>query len=151
MILHIYATTIIRKLVSAPGTCSVSYTHLDVYKRQIVESLQTHLNIDETELAVLYQANTPEQILTILEKHELRIGNCAEKQISGDESAFILSPRHLTNIVAYDQEASSYDEHFAGKPVSHVQLDEFISLVHPPAKVLDLGTGFGQDLSLIHI
>lgn len=111
----------------------------------IVETMQNQLNIDETELAVLYQANTPEQILSIIQKHELKIGDCAKRSISGDESAFILSPRHLTNIVAYDQEAGSYDEHFAGKPVSHVQLDEFISLVHPPAKVLDLGTGFGQD------
>ena len=111
----------------------------------IIETLQSQMNIDETELAVLYQANTPEQIITLLQKHELKIGNCAEKQVSGDESAFILSPRHLTNIVAYDQEASTYDEQYAGKPVSHTQLDEFISMVHPPAKVLDLGTGFGQD------
>lgn len=111
----------------------------------IIETIQSQMNIDETELAVLYQATTPEQIITILEKHELRIGDCAEKQVSGDESAFILSPRHLTNIVAYDQEAANYDEQHAGKPISYRQLDEFMSLVHPPAKVLDLGTGFGHD------
>jgi len=111
----------------------------------IIETIQNQMNIDEKELAVLYQATTPEQLLSILEKHELKIGDCAEKEISGDESAFILSPRHLTNIVAFDQEAVTYDEQHAGKPVSHEQLDEFMSLVHPPAKVLDLGIGFGQD------
>lgn len=111
----------------------------------IIETIQNQMNIDETELGVLYRANTPEQIISILEKHELKIGNCADKEISGDESAFILSPRHLTNIVAYDQEATNYDEEHAGKPPSYQQLDEFMSLVHPPAKVLDLGTGFGYD------
>jgi SAM-dependent methyltransferase len=75
----------------------------------------------------------------------LRIGDCSEKQVQGDESAFILSPRHLTNIVAYDQEATTYDEQHAGKPISHKQLDEFMNLVFPPANVLDLGTGFGHD------
>lgn len=111
----------------------------------IVETIQNQMNIDETELGVLYQANTPEQIISILEKHELKIGDCADKEVSGDESAFILSPRHLTNIVAYDQEATNYDEQHAGKPQSYQQMDEFMSLVHPPAKVLDLGTGFGYD------
>ncbi len=111
----------------------------------IIETIQNQMNIDETELGVLYQANTPEQIISILEKHELKIGHCADKEVSGDESAFILSPRHLTNIVAYDQEATNYDEQYAGKPPSYQQLDEFMSLVHPPAKVLDLGTGFGYD------
>ncbi len=111
----------------------------------VIEAIQSQMNIDETELAVLYQATTPEQIISILEKHELRIGDCAEKEVHGDESAFILSPRHLTNIVAYDQEADSYDAQHAGKPISHGQLDEFMALVHPPAKVLDLGTGFGHD------
>jgi len=111
----------------------------------IIETIQSQMNIDETELAVLYQATTPDQIISILEKHELRIGDCADKEVSGDESAFILSPRHLTNIVAYDQEATNYDEQHAGKPTSYKQLDEFMSLVHPPAKVLDLGTGFGHD------
>lgn len=111
----------------------------------IIETIQNQMNIDETELAVLYRANTSSEIISILERHELLVKECANKEVIGDESAFILSPRHLTNIVAYDQEASSYDEQQAVKPVSHEQLDEFKSLVHPPAKVLELGSGFGQD------
>lgn len=111
----------------------------------IIETLQKQMNIDETELGVLYQATEVQQIIDILAKHELRLGDCRGRKDLGEESAFILSPRHEANSVAYDSEARTYDEQHAGKPSSYEQLDEFISLVHPPAKVLDLGTGFGFD------
>ncbi len=111
----------------------------------IIETLQKQMNIDETELGVLYQATEAEQILDILARHELRLGDCRGRKDLGEEGAFILSPRHAATSDAYDAEATKYDVQHAGKPVSYEQLDEFISLVHPPAKVLDLGTGFGFD------
>lgn len=111
----------------------------------IIETLQEKMLIDDKELGVLYQATTKEEILDILEQHELKIGNCYESKPNGEESAFILSPRHQINTGAYDHEAETYNSEQIGKLVSQEQLDEFISLVHAPAKVLDLGTGFGQD------
>lgn len=111
----------------------------------IIESFQENMIIDDKEMGVLYQATEKEEIYSILEQHELKIGNCYETKPNNEESAFILSPRHQINTGAYDHDAETFHPDQVGKIVAQEQLDEFVSLVHPPAKVLDLGTGFGQD------
>lgn len=49
----------------------------------------------------------------------------------------------------YDQLASAYHVQHAGKLVAQDQLEEFVKLVNPPAKVLDVGTGPGYDAAFL--
>lgn len=111
----------------------------------MIESIQENMLIDDKEMGVLYHATKKEQVLEILQQHELKIGNCGGKKVDGEESAFILSPRHEMNQKSFDEDAKTYDHEEVGKLVSYDQLQEFRSLVNPPAKVLDLGMGFGYD------
>lgn len=112
----------------------------------IITSIQNNMNIDEVELGVLYKANTPDELLKTIQEHEEKIGHCSKKTFTGDESAFVLGVRSSEiTAAAYDQISSDYHSKHAGNLVAQVQLDEFISLVNPPAQVLDIGTGPGLD------
>ena len=115
----------------------------------LIEAFQKSMNIDETELGVLYQATTPEGILRIIEAHEQKIQNCKDKIYEGDELAFILRPRAQLIAKEYNRVSNNYHSEHAGKLVAQDQLDEFISLINPPAQVLDIGCGPGFDLKYL--
>lgn len=112
---------------------------------ELIKAFQKTLNIDDIEVSVLYQATTPEQILDIIKLHEAKIQHCREKKYSGDEQGFVLGKVSEMVSTAYDQHAPEYHSLHAGELVAKDQLDEFISLVHPPAAVLDVGMGPGHD------
>ncbi|MDQ6984773.1 MAG: methyltransferase domain-containing protein [Candidatus Dojkabacteria bacterium] len=111
----------------------------------LIEAFQKALYIDETELGVLYKATTPEEVLAHLTDHEQKIQHCKLENITGDETAFILSPRMKRTTETYEAHTSSYHKTYAGKLVAQEQLDEFITMVNPPARVLDIGCGPGFD------
>lgn len=111
----------------------------------MIKSIQESMYIDEKELSVLYRADTPQEILSILEEHEQKIKPCQDKKFEGDETAFLISPKHEVTQMAYDQKSKEYSSEHPGNMAAQDQLDEFLSLVNPPAKVLDLGTGIGHD------
>ncbi|MFQ5493182.1 MAG: methyltransferase domain-containing protein [Candidatus Dojkabacteria bacterium] len=116
---------------------------------KLIEAFQETMNIDEIELGVLYQAVEPTEILSILKKHEIKLENCKVTDASEDESAFVLSPTTEMVRKSFNMQAHEYHSTHAGKLVSQTQLDEFMALVHPPAKVLDVGTGPGHDASYL--
>ncbi len=111
----------------------------------LIESFKSQMYIDEKELGVLYYANTPEELLTILVDHEMRLDRTKLRQIDGDEAAFLLKPHIQELIQSYEKHAHHYQSENAKKLVSKPQLDEFISFVNPPAQVLDVGCGPGFD------
>lgn len=114
----------------------------------LITALQKGMILDEIELGVLYQANSPEQLLQIIQEHEQKIAHLATRKIAGDEAGFLLQPRSKT-VESYNQNASSYHAEHAGQLASQKQIDEFMSLVNPPAKILDIGTGPGYDAKVL--
>lgn len=116
---------------------------------ELIEAFQKTMYIDETELGVLYQANSPQEILRILEQHEKLMLQCVIKNYDHEEAAFIFGGRAREISKTYDAIAPNYHSEHAGKLVAQTQLDEFISLVNPPAQVLDIGTGPGYDLKYL--
>jgi hypothetical protein len=116
---------------------------------KLVESVQKYMNIDDLELGVLYNAYKPEDILPILALHEKKIEHCKRRKFSGDEGAFVLGTETSMVQKAYDFNAAEWHAMHAGNPVAQEQLDEFMSLVNPPAKVLDVGAGPGTDASYL--
>jgi SAM-dependent methyltransferase len=104
------------------------------------------MNIDEIELGVLYKAVTPQEVLKQLQEHESRIKFARSINFVSDEEGFILGHKEASKTITnYNQNASSYHSEHAGKLVAQDQLDEFISMVNPPAQVLDIGSGPGYD------
>ena len=115
----------------------------------LVDAFQKTMNIDETELAVLYQATNPEQLFDIIQKHEILVKDCRTKHYEGDELAFVISDRAKMVSETYNKVATSYHSEHAGKLMSQDQLDDFIKLVNPPAQVLDIGCGPGFDMKYL--
>lgn len=113
--------------------------------QELIEAFQKTMYIDEKELAVLYYATTPEELLETIQDHERRLDKSKLKNVVGDEAAFLLKPLVKKTIDTYNQVAQAYHSKHAGKLVAQAQLDEFMSLVNPPAQVLDVGTGPGFD------
>src|SRR3989344_4064304 len=110
----------------------------------LISSLQEYLYLDEIELGALYRATTPEQVIDLLKKHEVKIRH-AVKRTTSTERAFLIGNISQITAKTYDQMASTYHSEHAGKLVAQAQLDEFISLVNPPARILDIGSGPGYD------
>lgn len=113
----------------------------------LVESIQKTMYIDEIEMAVLHKANSPEEVLQLIQGFEVKFASCVPKGRGTDESPFILSAGHSQLIAnTYNQNATNYHDSHVGKLVSQAQLDEFMKMVNAPAKVLDIGCGPGYDL-----
>jgi len=112
----------------------------------LIEAFQKTMYLDEIELSVLYQAQTPQQILDLIISHENKIAHIAKtKKVYGDEAGFVLSPEKAATTKAYDDTAQDYHAKHAGKLLAQDQLDDFMTLVNPPAMVLDIGCGPGHD------
>lgn len=112
---------------------------------ELIIAFQKTMYIDEIELGVLYNARSPEEILSLLELHEIKLRDVQLKTAVGDEAGFVISPTVQKTSETYNQFAQSYHADRAGNLVAQEQLDEFISMVNPPAKVLDVGMGPGHD------
>lgn len=112
---------------------------------ELIESFQKTMYIDEVELAVLKRATTPEQVLALISSFEEMYQKLNLKTRVGDESGFVINPKVQVTLNTYNQVASEYHSASVGKYVAQEQLDEFLSLVNPPAQVLDLGCGPGTD------
>lgn len=116
---------------------------------ELIEAFTKTMYIDPKELAVLYYANTPEEVLNIIEKHEMMLDLSKIKAVNGDEKAFLLQPKAKKTIESYESLASSYSSDTAAKLVAKDQLEDFASLVNPPAHVLDIGCGPGYDTQFL--
>lgn len=112
---------------------------------ELIQTIQKTMLIDQVELGVLYHASTGEKVIEILAEHEKKIAHCKNKNFSVEERPFMLGSSERTTMDTYNANANSYHSLHAGKLVSQTQLDEFCSLVNPPAQVLDIGTGPGFD------
>lgn len=113
---------------------------------QLIEAFQKSMYIDEVELGVLYQAQTPQEILDTIQQHEIKISKAKNtKLIQGDEAGFVLSQNKSMTTRAYEADASDYHAHHAGKLLAQEQLDDFKTLVNAPARILDIGCGPGYD------
>lgn len=117
---------------------------------ELIAAFQKTMIIDEVELSVLHRAKNPEELLKIIESFEVLFAHCTiVGDSTSDEMAFLINGRRDKTSETYDKLAPEYHSSRVGTLVSQVQLDEFISLVHPPARVLDIGTGPGHDLSYL--
>lgn len=115
----------------------------------LIEAFQKTMYIDETELVVLYQANTPKEVLDIINKHEMLVQSCKSKNFVGDELAFVITDRSKNIAKEYNRVSSDYHKEHAGKLIAQEQLDDFISMLNPPAQVLDIGCGPGYDMKYL--
>lgn len=117
---------------------------------ELIESVQKTMYIDEVEMSVLHKASSPEEVLNLVKSFEQKFAHCKRRTGDSDESPFIISAKHLdVTKNTYNQIASSYHDTHVGKLVSQKQLDEFMSLIHAPAKILDIGCGPGYDLKYL--
>lgn len=114
----------------------------------LLEAFQKAMYLDELELAVLHRVDTPEDLLELIKSFEVKFAHCSLDNVSSDEGAFMLQKRIDVTRSTYENAAHSYKTHvkdLTAKP----QLDDFIKLVNPPARVLDIGTGTGMDLAYL--
>jgi predicted Rossmann-fold nucleotide-binding protein len=110
---------------------------------KLIDAFTEQLNIDEQELSVLYYAKTPEDILKLVDSFEAEMQSRNKRLYEGDESAFVVSSGVSITKLSYDTHAKEYHRERVGDLIAQDLLDEFISLVHPPARVLDIGCGAG--------
>lgn len=115
----------------------------------LILSFQKAMYIDEVEMAVLKRATTPEQVLALVQSFEEMYQKLDLKPRVGDESGFVINPKVKVTLETYKKVAAEYHSANVGKNVAQDQLDEFISLVNPPAQVLDLGCGPGSDTKVL--
>ncbi len=116
---------------------------------KLIDAFTEQLNIDEQELSVLYYAKTPEDILKLVDSFEAEMQSRNKRLYEGDESAFVVSSGVSITKLSYDTHAKEYHRERVGDLIAQDLLDEFISLVHPPARVLDIGCGAGFDLGYL--
>ncbi|MCA9380725.1 methyltransferase domain-containing protein [Candidatus Dojkabacteria bacterium] len=116
---------------------------------ELIDAFKSQMNIDEKELGVLYYATEPEDILKIVRRHELKLDKTLLRNVTSDESAFLLKPSAKILAEQYDKHAHAYHSDNARKLVSKPQLDEFMEMVNAPAHVLDVGCGPGFDASYL--
>jgi predicted TPR repeat methyltransferase len=107
------------------------------------------MNIDEQELSVLYYAKSSQDILNLVNSFEAEMQTRNKRLYEGDEAAFVVSNGVNMTKISYDAHAKEYHRERVGELIAHDLLDEFISLVHPPARVLDVGCGAGFDLGYL--
>ena len=117
--------------------------------KPMIEAIKTAMYIDEKELGVLYFAESAQEILDILLTHEAKLDLTMLRDTNGDESGFLLRPSLKKLAELYNRHAGEYHSDLASKLVAKEQLEEFVSLVNPPAQVLDVGCGPGYDTGFL--
>lgn len=117
--------------------------------KEIIDIVQKNMLIDDNELGVLTYANTPEEILELVQGFELEVEARTHKTYAGDETAFVLAPRFDAEYQDYILKAKKQHTYRVSNAVTKRQLEEFKSLVAAPARVLEIGCGAGYDLSFL--
>lgn len=115
---------------------------------KIVDAFYENMLIDDEEMAVLYYANDEQRVLELLQQFETEIESREEEDLRGEEAAFVIDPRSHATRHAYTKHAQLYRKERAGRLVSQVQLDEFMTYV-PSGSVLDIGSGPGFDIAYL--
>jgi len=117
----------------------------------LIEAFQKAMNIDEIELAVLHRAKTPQELHQLVKSFEVMFAHCKIDGKRGDtnESAFLVNNRFDKTLDTYEKVAAEYHASRVGKLVSQEQLDDFMSLINAPARVIDIGCGPGQDMAYL--
>src|SRR5260221_289510 len=121
-----------------------NFVYIHVFLEDLIEAFQKDMYIDEVELNVLKKAQTPEQVLSIIQSYEQMYDKLDLKPREGDESGFIINPKVKITMESYNRVASEYHANTIGKNVAQKQLDEFISMGNPPVHNLDIGCGPGS-------
>ncbi|MCA9379271.1 methyltransferase domain-containing protein [Candidatus Dojkabacteria bacterium] len=114
---------------------------------ELIECFQKAMILDDNELGVLHYAKTPEEVLKLVEAFEIEVQAREKHVYSGEEQAFVLSPQVAPEEV--NRLVELYKESRATNIVAKNQLEEFIGLVQPPAKVLEIGCGTGHDAQFL--
>lgn len=114
---------------------------------KLIEACQEAMILDDNELAVLHYAKTSEEVLQLILGFEVEVQTRVKEVYTGDEKAFVLSP-----VVDDEEKQRLIDLQQSKRPTNLVakkQLEEFINLVQPPARVLEIGCGTGHDTSFL--
>lgn len=116
---------------------------------KLITTFQETMLIDDNELGVLHYANTPEDVLKLVQEFELEVQARARKTYEGDETAYVLAPRFDEKLAEYQQKQQGRHLERVPNLVSKAQLDQFAKYVQSPARVLDVGCGAGYDLAYL--
>lgn len=113
----------------------------------LIDAFQSAMSLDDNELGVLHYAKSPEEVIKLIEAFEIEV-QARDRQIyDGEEKAFVLSPEVPTDEAARLVEL--YKQSRATDIIAKNQLEEFIGMVQPPAKVLQIGCGTGHDAQFL--
>ncbi len=117
--------------------------------KDIVEGLQKGMLLDDNELGVLHYAETPEDVLKLVELFEIEVQARAQKTYEGDETPFVLAPKLEDRLQKHLVSEKGLNLERVVNTTTQRQLEEFRDLVQSPARVLDIGAGAGYDLSFL--
>ncbi|MBL8015074.1 MAG: methyltransferase domain-containing protein [Candidatus Doudnabacteria bacterium] len=109
----------------------------------LIDAFQKAMILDDNELGVLHYATTPEEVLELVEAFELEVQTRVKEVYNGDEKAFVLSP--AVDAAQKRKILELQKKQRVTNVVAKAQLEDFINLVQPPAKVLQIGCGTGHD------
>ncbi len=116
---------------------------LGAFWKELVATFQNTMILDDNELSVLHYAETKEDVLNLLKSFELEVQARERTVFSGDEQAFVLSPHideaEIRRILDVQKRSR------VTNVIAKAQLEDFINMVQPPARVLQIGCGTGHD------
>lgn len=117
--------------------------------KEIIDTIQKNLLIDDNELQVLNYATTKEEVLELIQAFEIEVAARAIRNYEGDEVAFILAPRYTPESLEKMKELRAKQNNYVRNSLTAKQIEEFVTLVQPPARVLEVGSGLGIDTSFL--
>lgn len=117
--------------------------------KDIIDSIQRNLLIDDNELQVLNYATTKEEVLELIEMFEVEVAARAKRTYSGDEVGFILAPRYDQQTAEKMRHVRAQQNQLVRNTMTAKQIEEFTRLVQPPARVLEIGSGLGIDTAFL--
>jgi len=117
--------------------------------KEVIDSIQKNLLIDDNELQVLNYATTKEQVLELIQAFEIEVAARAQKTYEGDEVAFVLAPKYTPESLEKMKKLRAVQNQLVRNSLTAKQIEEFTKLVQPPARVLEIGSGLGIDTSFL--
>jgi uncharacterized protein (TIGR00725 family) len=117
--------------------------------KDIIDTIQHNLLIDDNELQVLNYATTKEEVLALIQSFEVEVAARAHKTYTGDETSFVLAPRFDDATLHKMKQIRAKQNLVVRNTITNNQLNEFLELVKPPARVLEIGAGLGVDTAFL--